>query len=140
MGLQAHSAASLEGCLQKSNSIEHRLERQDATRACFSLVTSGLKKETCFSILTRHKQLLNTSQLQQTGTSACFYESSAHTSIKDCLNSSTKFKGGVDHDEAVFFCYQNFQEKLSKKDCLMTAEHMVFSAKRDYLVRHCLQN
>lgn len=80
---------------------------------------------------------LNSSKLLEDLKSTCFYETTPSNDIGSCLKETQYFKNTLNHDEAVFYCFQQFQEKLSKNDCLKTAEQMVYPLKKEYLRQYC---
>lgn len=69
--------------------------------------------------------------------SICFYETTPAKDMNSCLAETKKFKNATNHDEAVFYCYQQFQDKLTAKDCLKTADQLIYPLKKEYLRQHC---
>lgn len=133
-------ADPLQNCLSSSVYHEHRIEKEDNVKFCFDKYKSSITQESCYKSIRRNSLLINTSRLHNFTTSVCFYETTNHASLEACNQAAKKFKGAAEHDEALFYCYQTFQDKVSRKDCLKTSEKMIFPAKKEYLKRHCLNN
>ena len=133
-------ADDLSKCVLKVAQKEHRLDREDGFRRCFDENKNKVSKDQCLTHAKRYKTLFSSSQLYQENLGICFYESNSFNNISDCIKTAKIFEGANDHDEAVFFCYQTFQEKLSKNQCLAVAKTMRFPWKEQYLRNHCLNN
>ena len=129
-------SADLDACLTTAGRA-HRLERESSTSDCFSSMPATTSKESCYASLQKFKFLISSSRLYNQSLNSCFYDSAAHKTIGDCLRDTKRFSSASDHDEGVFFCYQQFQEKLSKNECIETAKKMIFPVKKDYLLNHC---
>lgn len=130
-------AADLGHCLAQAASIEHRIDREESFKFCFNKNKSSTKRELCFQNVEQRKDVIASMTLTEQLKSICFYETSSFLNIKDCVQDSGKFSSASDHDEAVFYCYQMFQDKLTKQQCQKTAKKMIFPAKREYLIQHC---
>lgn len=133
-------ASEIEQCLSYAISQEHRLEKEDAVKICFEKYKSKIDKNTCYDLIKKKVRSLDSSRLNEDITSTCFYDTTAAPDINSCLSESKKFKSSNNHDEAVFFCYQQFQEKLGKNECLKAAEQLIFPLKKEYLKQHCNNN
>lgn len=130
-------ANEVEQCLTYAVSQEHRLEKEDAVKICFDKFKSRLDKNTCYDLVKKKVRPLDSTKLTEEITSTCFYDTTSATDIHSCLSESKKFKSAYNHDDAVFFCYQQFQEKLGKSECLKAANQMIFPLKKEYLKEHC---
>lgn len=133
------TADELEKCLSSVGSKVHRLEREDAVTQCFTSFTPMTGKDACFGHVEKFKSLVSSTRLKNLALNSCFYESTAYRSMQDCMGDTKMFKKASDHDEAIFFCYQSFQERLNKDECSNAAKKLIFPAKREYLLNHCLE-
>ncbi|MGZ3691985.1 MAG: hypothetical protein ACXVAX_10805 [Pseudobdellovibrio sp.] len=134
-------AAQLEKCLISAAEQEHRIDKENAVNYCFTTFKEKTTKADCFANIKKFKPLIYNSQsLTNNTTSICFYEAGTYSNIGDCLKDAGRFNYAGDHDDAVFYCYQSFQETITKKDCLLTADKLIYAGKRDYLKAHCLEN
>jgi hypothetical protein len=134
------NADALQTCLASTVYHEHRIEKEDNINFCFEKYKNSISQDSCFKTIRKNSLLINTSKLHNFTTSVCFYETGEHKNLYACNESAKKFKGAAEHDEALFYCYQTFQDRVSKKDCLETSAKMIFPAKKEYLKRHCLRN
>lgn len=132
------NANTLEKCLASTAYHEHRLDKENAVNYCFTRYKDSTNKKTCFGLVKKFKVLINNQRLLNRSTQVCFYEAGAFSNIKECLKETKRFAYAVDHDDAVFYCYQTFQDSTNKQQCLATAKEMIYFAKRDYLKNHCL--
>ncbi|MEQ1721668.1 MAG: hypothetical protein ABL930_00740 [Pseudobdellovibrio sp.] len=133
-------AQELERCLNYATAQEHRLEKEDIIKICFDKFKTKINKSECYSYLNKKVKSLDSTKLNEEITSVCFYETSQTPDLNSCMSETKKFKSSNNHDEAVFYCYQQFQEKLSKADCLKTANQLIFPLKKEYLTNHCNNN
>ena len=134
-------AADLEKCLSAAVEQEHRIDKENAVNYCFSAFKDKTTKSHCYENIKKFRSLISSSQSLINSTNAtCFYEAGVFSNISDCLKDTSRFTYAGDHDDAVFYCYQSFQESITKKDCLMTAGKLIYSGKKDYLKAHCLEN
>jgi hypothetical protein len=133
-------ADELEKCLSSVSNTTHRIEREEAVARCFTSFTPMTGKDACFGHIEKFKSLVSSTRLNSLALNSCFYESVPYKSMQECMQDSKLFKTANDHDEAVFFCYQTFQDRLNKEECTHTAKKLIFPAKRDYLLTHCLDN
>ncbi len=133
-------AQDFEGCLNFATAQQHRLEKEDTVKTCFNRFKTKINKNECYSFLNKKVKSLDSIRLNEEITSVCFYETSKAPDLNSCMNETKKFKSSNNHDEAVFYCYQQFQEKLSKADCLKTANQLIFPLKKEYLTDHCNNN
>lgn len=131
---------SLGSCLkQKMRRDQHRLDKEDNARQCFESNKEQLSKNSCYHYLKKVIAPLDSIRLSQDLQTLCFYETlPAPTSIESCLQEAKRFEGANAHDEAVFYCYQQFQNQIDQKTCLKTAKLLVFPAKENYLTQHCM--
>lgn len=133
-------ADEIDLCLSEAVSQPHRLEKEEAVKLCFDKLKTKITKNTCYELIKKKVRRLDSSKLNEEITSLCFYETTAATDINSCITESKKFKSPYNHDDAVFFCYQQFQEKLDKNQCLKAADQMIFPLKKEYLQQHCNSN
>jgi hypothetical protein len=130
----------LEKCLSNVNNEVHRLDRESAVSSCFTKHTAAMTKPNCYTTIEKFKPLISSSRLYKQAVGNCFYEAASFAKMSDCMKDTDKFRNAAEHDEAVFFCYQTFQDKIDKNACIKTAKRMIFPPKRDYLLNHCIQN
>lgn len=142
--LFSHAAFSseLDSCIKTvlSRPKLYRLEKEESIKNCFELNKAQIDQDTCFSKAKNLKNWVHSSQLQTQMLSTCFYETQPFKSVASCTRAAQNFTLAGDHDEAIFYCYQIFQEKLNQNQCIDLADKMIFPLKKDYLKRHCLQN
>lgn len=131
------SARELSACLLSASYQEHRLEKEDSIRYCFNKYKDSINKETCYLFLAQKASQLASIRLSEEINSICFYETTPAKDMNSCLTETKKFKNSSNHDEAVFYCYQQFQDILTQKDCLKTAEQLIYPLKKEYLRQHC---
>jgi hypothetical protein len=129
---------NINQCLSKAQSLSHRLDRLDEIKACLTRHVSGLSKNECHSLVEKKSSLWGSIKLTEEARLLCFYETPSGPDIRTCLRDAKKIQDASRHDEAVFYCYQQFQEKLSLDDCLFTARQMIYPVKMDHLKQHCL--
>ncbi len=127
-------------CLRIAMSQEHRIEKLNSIRSCFQQYKFSTSKDICYNSIKNLTNKIDSIKLSEELTATCFYEVKIALDIKTCLKESSHFKIAINHDEAVFYCYQEFQNKLNKSECLKTANSLIFPAKKDYLRQHCLTN
>ena len=132
--LNAANNSILNTCLNKSSSYTHRLEKENTIRNCFQDLKNHISRDNCFSSLDKFKV---SNGLSEELKSICFYETTLAKNFKGCLTETKKFKGSYNHDDAIFFCVQQFQDNVTSKDCLGAANQMIFPLKKQYLVQHC---
>ncbi len=133
-------ASELERCLDFAIAQEHRLEKEDTVKICFNKSLLKLNKNKCYSLLNKKVKSLGSTKLNEEITSFCFYEISQVSDLNSCLSETKKFNTSNNHDEAVFYCYQQFQDKTSYADCIKTANQLIFPLKKEYLTSHCKTN
>lgn len=132
-------ASSMGSCLALAEAKVHRLDRLDEVKNCLTRYATTLSKNDCHSLVEEKSSDWSSIKLTEEAHSLCFYETSAEKDIRSCLRYTKKLQDASRHDEAVFFCYQQFQEKLNLDDCLYVARQMIYPVKTDYLKQHCLQ-
>lgn len=130
-------AAELSDCLISASQQEHRLEKEDSIRFCFNKYKTSITKEICYLFLEQRVSKLSLRILNEEISSICFYETTPAKDMNSCLTETKKFKNATNHDEAIFYCYQQFQDRLTQKDCLKTAEQLIYPLKKEYLRQHC---
>ena len=131
------AATGLSQCLARGEQREHRLDREASLRLCFDQHKGALTKELCFQHVAKSRTASASTTLSEELKAVCFYETSGFAAIRECLKDSGRFRAAGHHDEAVFYCFQMFQDKLTRKECLLTAKNMIFPAKKNYLSQHC---
>lgn len=139
LSVQNVFSADLGTCLARAESQGHRLDREEAVRNCFDKNKSLVKRDECFKQIRSNRSAQASETLKEDLKSVCFYETSSYSGINDCLLQSRRFRSSGDRDEAVFYCYQIFQDKLDKKQCLRVAENLIFASKREHLSQHCIE-
>lgn len=114
----------------------HRLDREVALRQCYARYKTS--KKTCYRTLKSVIGPQESLRLTEDIRSVCFYDAQpAARTVEDCVQEAAAFKVAAEHDEAVFYCYQQFQEKIDRRQCLKTARQLIYPAKEDYLTQHC---
>lgn len=136
-GLKA-PASDLGQCLYAANFNEHRLEKENSVRLCFDKYKSLISKESCYSYLDKKVAKLSSTNLSEDIKGLCFYDTTPAKDLNACATETKKFKVAANHDEALFYCYQQFQENISQKDCLKISGQMIYPSKKNYLKEHCL--
>lgn len=135
--MSAAANAGLSDCLISASQQEHRLEKEDSVRFCFNKYKESTSKETCYLFFAQKVPKLASTKLNEEINSICFYETTPAKDMNSCLIETKKFKNAINHDEAVFYCYQQFQDRFKQKDCLKTAEQLIYPLKKEYLQQHC---
>ena len=130
-------AAALDSCLTTASKIDHRLNRFDATLECFQKSKNAVSSDSCFLAVQNLKPGQTSIELNERLRSHCFYEASQFKTVELCLAKAEIFQLAINHDEAVFECYNQFQENLNQKQCLKLSELLKYPAKKDYLDAHC---
>ncbi len=131
------SAGELAKCLTSATYEQHRLEKENAIRSCFNSYKTYINKDTCYLFLEKNVTKISSTKLSEEINSICFYETTVAKDMKSCLIETKKFKTSGNHDEAVFYCYQQFQDAMNRKECLKVAKQMIYPAKKEYLEQHC---
>ena len=139
-GASSGLAGDLQNCLTVANKRTHRIDREEGVRFCFTQYKQSTDNNSCVNLLEKSKLKALSSSLKDEMRSLCFYETTPPKDIASCRKDAKKFKDSYNHDEAIFYCYEQFQEKISKKECLESAEDMIFPSKKEYLKEHCLSN
>lgn len=116
------------------------MERDESIQACFKTHKAFLGSDNCFNQVRNLREAQQSANLSESLKFICFYEASIFQNIKTCLIRADEFKNADNHDEAVFHCYKQFQDKLTKKECNDTAKKLIYPAKKDYLLQHCANN
>lgn len=137
----AHSS-ELDSCIKTvlSKPKLFRLEKEESIKNCFELNKANMDQDTCFAKAKNLKNWVHSTQFQTQMISICFYDTKPFKSVASCIRAADNFSFANDHDEAIFYCYQTFQENLNQNQCISLADKMIFPLKKDYLKRHCLQN
>lgn len=136
-GANLAQALPIDTCLAKADTISYRLDRLEALRACFNSHKAELNRESCNQIINTKIKQQYSIKLTQDLQNFCFYEMAKTKNLKSCLREAHHIQSANDHDEAVFYCYQEFQDNMSRENCMMTSKQFVFPAKSDYLKQHC---
>lgn len=139
---QSTMAHAIDNCLRLivTKSDIHRIDKEDGIKNCFEINKAILTKEVCYQKAEIIKNTIHSSRLHSKILNTCFYDVGIFTNVKNCLAATRNFQLANDHDDAVFYCYQSFQESINQTSCLNVANELIFPMKKDYLKRHCLQN
>ena len=139
---KAETISALDACLKKATKVSlHRIEREDQTKECFNSLATKTKRSDCYLSLEKFKNRISSIKLKEDIRAICFYESLvSYKKVSDCMTDVNRFKNAYTHDDAAFYCYQQFQDSISKNDCIQTSQQMVLPAKADYLFKHCLNS
>ena len=138
--INSFASEKLKKCLDSSVFHEHRIEKEENVMFCFDQFKNLISKADCFSTIESHPNLISTYRLKLYTQNICFYDSKPHENLNTCLKDAERFGRATEHDNALFYCYQIFQEKTSQKECLGVAKKMKFPVKKNYLENHCLKN
>lgn len=133
-------ASGLDQCLSIIKHQQDRIEKEDTIRFCFDKYKKNITRKSCYSGLVRVASKVNSTRLSEDIKSICFYETGSFKDLKDCLKETENFKNSTNHDEAVFSCFQDFQDVMTKKDCLTTANRLIYPQKKEHLNRYCNSN
>ena len=133
-------ASAFNNCLATAKKIQHRLDRADAIQACFEANKMQITSEACFSGIKSIEVQNKSIELTEKLNSICFYETTAFKNTKSCLARTDEFKIATNHDNAVFECYRQFQNKINKKNCLAISSLLKYPAKKEYLQNHCYES
>ena len=131
-------AAPLETCLSHTDKVEHRLDRINAVQACFDKNKKTTSVDSCFLAVETNKLNRLSEELSEQIKTTCFYDIAPFKTIKSCLQRSASFVQAGNHDEAIFECYRQFEDRLNQKECLKVSASLRYPAKKDYLAEHCL--
>lgn len=134
------ASEALDKCLDSAVYHEHRIEKEENVKYCFDKFKTSVSKAECYKAIEDHPRLISTYRLKLYAQNICFYDVNSHANLNSCIDEAERFIGASEHDEALFYCYQIFQDRTSKKDCLSVAKKMKFFAKRTYLENHCRKN
>ena len=138
MGSLSAQATTLDTCLAVAAKNDHRLNRFDSTLDCFQKSKNVINSDSCFAAVQNLKSGQTSIELNERLRSYCFYDASQFKNVKSCLSKTAAFQLAINHDEAVFECYNQFQENLNQKQCLKISDLLKYPAKKEYLESHCL--
>jgi hypothetical protein len=122
----AATTSSLERCL--SNNLE-------TPKTCAEKNIKNLTLNNCFNEAENLKSNLSKENLKQ----FCFYQVSEFPTLSTCLNSTEKMTIALNHDEAVFECVRQFQDRISESQCRKISVKLKYSEKSQHLNRLCDQ-
>ena len=109
-------------------------------QAGFNQYAPKITQEKCNSLNKKIISKLDSSLISENTSLICFYETNnSYTSLNACIEQTKKLKNPYNHDDALFYCYQQFQEKMTLAECLKTSKKMIFPTKQDYLAGHCYE-
>lgn len=134
---QSLMATEFARCLVSASERSHRLEKEESLLECFNKNKMNLSREICFKSITQNLPKSASGSFNEQLLSICFYETVISKDVNSCLHDSEKFKITINHDEAIFYCYQQFQEKISKKECLKIANKLTYPLKKEYFKQYC---
>ena len=129
-------AKSFSQCISTANN-QARLEREDALVECFKLHKAFIGSDNCFKQIHYLKAAQKSENLSEKLKSICFYEASIFQNSKLCSARASEFKDADTHDEAIFDCFMQFQDKINQKNCIELSSKLIYPAKKDYLLAHC---
>lgn len=130
-------ANKLDLCLESSLQKSHRLDQEESIRDCFENHKINRSFNSCLQLADKLEKALVSSRFEDEIRNLCFIESTLPESSESCMKATRKFKNPYTHDDAVFMCFQTFQDKMNKPLCLKHVSHMIFPLKKDYLKKHC---
>lgn len=130
-------ATELSRCLSTTSHQEHRLEKEDTILHCFNQYKKTLSYEGCSAALAKVKSKMSSTKLTEEIKSICFYETTTSKDMNSCMARTKLFKNSSNHDEAIFYCYLQYQNRMTKSDCNKTANKLIFPLKKAYLKQHC---
>lgn len=131
---------TIGSCLNDAHKKTHVIDQHQAIETCFRLNRNSITQQQCFNSVNELSKSKKYYDLIENLNSICFYETTAFSEFKSCLNRTSQFKIADNHDEAIFDCYRQFQNQLSQKQCIEASRKMIYPAKKDYLFQHCQSN
>ena len=139
---QNQTSEDLDQCFKKvlQKTKLHRIDKEDSLYNCLEIHKSNLTKDSCFKKVNKLNNFVHSAQLHTRLKTICFYEAGSFDTMNSCIKTSSQFELANEHDDALFYCYQSFQETISQTQCIGLANRLIFPLKKDYLKRHCLQN
>lgn len=132
-------AKSFNQCISDTQ-YKHLIERQEDVKDCFVRFKNTLGSDNCFLQIRKLKVASQSEILSENLKAICFYDASIFQNIQTCARRAGEFKNADNHDEAIFQCYRDFQDKISQKDCLTLSKKLIYPSKQDYLRQHCASN
>ena len=137
---QLLSATELSRCLNLAKERPHRLEKEESILSCFEKNKQQITRQTCYNSITKDITKAVSSKIAEQIRSICFYETTYSKDNDACIKDVEKFKNTINHDEALFYCFQQFQEKIDKKECIKIANKLIYPLKKEYLKQYCERN
>ncbi len=132
-------AKSFNQCIVETQN-KHLIEQQAEIKECFNSYKNTLGSDNCFAQIRKLKVASQSPNLSENLRTICFYEASIFQNLKTCALRAGEFKNADGHDEAVFQCYKEFQEKITLKECLDLSKKLIYPAKQAHLKQHCFNN
>lgn len=130
-------SSNLPQCLSHINYQTHRLDKENNIFYCFDKYRTTTVQNSCFTNLDNMSSKVVSIKLAEEIRSICFYETTPFKDLNSCMKEVKRFKNTANHDEAIFFCFQEFQNKINQKECLKTAKQLIYPSKKDYLIKYC---
>lgn len=134
------AANSFQNCINKAEQKKHITDQMNETQDCFYQNKNYLNVNLCYKELEKNKVAKKSLDLTEDLKELCFYQTTEFDSASHCLKKAILFRNADDHDEAIFQCYQQFQSKLNKQQCISISKALIYPAKKDYFLQHCLNN
>jgi hypothetical protein len=136
-GSSGSYARSFSQCVSSANN-QHRFEREESLVDCFQQFKGLLGSDNCYAQIKKLKSVQRSERLSEQLKMICFYDASIFQSAPHCLARAVEFGDADSHDEAIFECFNQFQEKLNRKSCIEMSSKLIYPSKKDYLLQHCL--
>jgi hypothetical protein len=130
------SGKNLNQCLIETNN-QHRIERDENIQACFKKHKAFIGSDACYAQIKKIKAADQSVILKENLKYICFYEASIFQNMNTCMVRAAEFADGEIHDEAIFDCYKQFQDKMNKRLCIQTSAKLIYPAKKAHLLQHC---
>lgn len=118
----------------KLSSYEMCLKQSDqSTSDCLKKYVKNINLESCYSSL----QSVRSQNAQEKIKNFCFYQISDFPNLKNCVTKATKFYEAENKDHALFECYLQFSQSISKSSCRQIADHMIYPDKKNHMNNIC---
>ena len=133
------SARSFSQCVSLNSSLP-QFEQEEALVDCFETNKSNLSSGSCYAAIHKIKAAQKSATLNERLKTICFYDVSLFKNDKLCMARASEFSIAENHDEALFECFNQFQESMNQKSCLEMSSKLIYPAKKEHLRQHCLNN
>lgn len=138
---QIAQASELDHCLARVHQIKgtHIVTREEQVRTCFKNNKKNISANLCFRAVAQDPLVAKSINFKEEMNSFCFYQVAQFSTPRECMAKIQIFSSADNRDEAVFSCYQKFQNQIGRQLCLQMSEQMVFDEKKDHLQNRCFE-